>query len=117
SAEPPCMSSVCARPTPSRSPMPPCRNSTMAFINLDRRFLPWGDKRESAAELYAIYGSERDSLSWQGLLEKRRVVILAEAGSGKTEELKEQARSLCAEGKFAFYATVEDVATEGLDGA
>jgi hypothetical protein len=77
----------------------------MAFVALDRRFLPWNEKDGSSAELYAIY-SERNSWSWQGLLEKRyswswqsllekrRVVILAEAGSGKTEELKEQARLL-----------------------
>jgi hypothetical protein len=89
----------------------------MAFVALDRRFLPWNEKNGSAAEHYAIYGSERNSLSWQDLLEKRRVVILAEAGGGKTEELKAQARLLGAAGKFAFYVTVQDIAREGLDGA
>lgn len=56
-------------------------------------------------------------LGWPDLLAKRRVVILAEAGSGKTEELTEQARLQTAAGKFAFYATVQDVGRDGLEGA
>lgn len=54
-------------------------------------------------------------LGWPELLAKRRVVVLAEAGSGKTEELLEQARLQTAAGKFAFYATVQDVGRDGLE--
>ena len=53
-------------------------------------------------------------LGWTDLLARRRVVILAEAGSGKTEELREQARQQSVLGKFAFYATVQDVGQHGL---
>lgn len=56
-------------------------------------------------------------LGWPELLAKRRVVILAEAGSGKTEELTEQARLQTSAGKFAFYATVQDVGRDGLENA
>ncbi len=56
-------------------------------------------------------------LGWDELLAIRRVVILAEAGSGKTEELRERARLLLAAGKFAFYATVQDVGRDGLESA
>lgn len=46
-----------------------------------------------------------------------RIVLLAEAGSGKTEEMKEQARQRVAAGQFAFYSAVEDVGTDGLEGS
>lgn len=89
----------------------------MPFIPLDRIFLPWGEETETAAELYAVYGSQRGGFTWGKLLEKKRVVILAEAGSGKTEELKAQAHRQAVAGKIAFYATVQDIARDGLDGA
>lgn len=56
-------------------------------------------------------------LGWPELLAKRRVVMLAEAGSGKTEELLEQARLQSAADKYAFYATVQDVSRGGLENA
>lgn len=54
---------------------------------------------------------------WDDLLKRRRVVILAEAGSGKSEELKGQARRLADDNKVAFYASVQDVGREGLGNA
>lgn len=43
------------------------------------------------------------------LLNERRVVILSEAGSGKTEEIRETARRLRLEGKAAFFLRLEHV--------
>ncbi len=51
--------------------------------------------------------------TWPDLLELRRVVILAEAGSGKSTEFKTQCATLKAAGKFAFLASVQDVAQAG----
>jgi hypothetical protein len=48
---------------------------------------------------------------------KRRVVILAEAGRGKTEEMKDRAHRQTKAGEFAIYATVQDVGHRGLSGA
>lgn len=62
-------------------------------------------------------GLSEDMHGWDELLAKRRVVILAEAGSGKTEELRERVRLQLAAGKFAFYATVQDVGRDGLESA
>lgn len=89
----------------------------MTTVPLDRRFYEW---REDASGLArspyrAAAGLSDGMLGWPDLLAKRRVVILAEAGSGKTEELREQARLQTASGKFAFYATVQDVGRDGLD--
>lgn len=91
----------------------------MTTVPLDRRFYEWrGDADGLAHSRYrAAAGLSDGMLGWPELLTKRRVVILAEAGSGKTEELKEQARLQTAVGKFAFYATVQDVGRDGLDSA
>jgi hypothetical protein len=90
----------------------------VSFIDLDRRFLRWSEKENDAAEVYALLRHySRNGLDWPKLLQHRRVVLLAEAGSGKSEELREQARRLVANGQFGFYATVQDVAREGLESA
>ncbi len=90
----------------------------MPFIDLDRRFLRWSEKDNDPAGAYAwLRHYSRTGLDWPKLLQHRRAVLLAEAGSGKSEELKEQARRLNANGQFAFYATVQNAAREGLDGA
>ncbi len=90
----------------------------MSFIDLDRRFLRWSEKQNDAAEVYAwLRHHSRHDLDWPKLLQHHRVVILAEAGSGKSEELKEQARRLGSNAQFGFYATVQDVARQGLEGA
>ena len=56
-------------------------------------------------------------MPWGSVLARRRIVLLAEAGSGKTEEMREQTRVRSATGQFAVYATVEDVDRDGLEGA
>jgi hypothetical protein len=89
----------------------------MPFISLNRVFLPWSEEDGAAAELYAVYGSQQEGYDWEKLRAKPRVIILAEAGSGKTQELKEQARLQSDAGKFAFYATVQDISRDGLDNA
>jgi hypothetical protein len=90
----------------------------VAFIDLDRRFLRWSEKDSDAAEVYALLRHyARNGLDWPRLLQHRRVVVLAEAGSGKSEELKAQARHVIANGQFGFYATVQDVARQGLERA
>lgn len=90
----------------------------MTFIDLDRRFLRWSEKENDAAEVYArLRHHSRHDLDWPKLLQHRRVVLLAEAGSGKTVELKEQARRVIDSGQFGFYSTVQDVARQGLERA
>lgn len=94
-------------------------DSGVTTIPLDRRFYEWrGDADGLAHSRYrAAAGLSDGMLGWPELLAKRRVVILAEAGSGKTEELTEQTRLQTAAGKFAFYATVQDVGRDGLESA
>jgi hypothetical protein len=83
-------------------------------IDLSRRFIEWRREDGLDPDTYARFlGSDR-TLGWPDLLQKRRVIVLAEAGGGKTEELKESARRATADGRFAAYATVEDVGRDGL---
>lgn len=91
----------------------------MTTVSLDRRFYEWREDADGLAHsrYRAAAGLSEGMLGWPDLIAKRRVVILAEAGSGKTEELKEQARLQTAAGKFAFYATVQDVGRDGLENA
>lgn len=88
------------------------------YIALDRRFSPYehgdaSDSRDFSRLLDPAYGAP----TWSDLLERRRVVVLAEPGSGKTVELEEQARRLRAAGRFSFYATLQNIGRFGFDGA
>ncbi len=92
------------------------QRTPLPFIALDRRFFEWRseDNELSDPDVLSGFGLSDGAKSWDAVLKRRQVVILAEAGSGKTEELKECRRAVAAEGKFAFYATVQDVGREGL---
>lgn len=49
------------------------------------------------------------SLAWDELLREYRVVILSEAGSGKTEEIRQTAKRLREDGKDAFFLRLENI--------
>jgi hypothetical protein len=85
-------------------------------VELNRRFVRYDDER-SDPDLIAQFGRTDGTLGWDDLLAKRRVVFLAEAGSGKTTEMEARARVLAAEGRTTFYATVEDVGRRGMEAA
>jgi len=91
----------------------------MTTIPLNRQFYEWKENTDwpVRSSYRAAAGLSNGLLDWPALIAKRRVVILAEAGSGKTEELAEQARQQTAAGRFAVYATVQDVGRDGLDKA
>ncbi|HET6520026.1 MAG TPA: hypothetical protein VFG47_09440, partial [Geminicoccaceae bacterium] len=61
--------------------------------------------------------ASREGLTWEDLLAKHRVVILAEAGSGKSTELAEQTRLSAAAGRYTFFTTVQSVGRRGLSAA
>jgi hypothetical protein len=86
-------------------------------VSLDRRFWEWSQGDPPDPDVIARLYRPTDLLSWEDISARRRVVVLAEAGSGKTEEMREQTRLRVADGQFAFFATVEDVGEDGLEGA
>ena len=92
--------------------------SDIDIVELDRRFVALGEQGWPDAEIddFASYPT-RFVLSWDELLCKRRVVVLAEAGSGKTTELSDRTRLQREAGRFAFYAAAQDIGGEGLEAA
>lgn len=64
-----------------------------------------------------LFGTDSGRFLWKDLLDKPRVVVLAEAGSGKSSEFDRQQELLVADGKFGFGASVSLVARSGLAGA
>lgn len=89
----------------------------MPIVDLRRRFQEWNDEEPLDPEMQRAWGLEDGGLGWEQLVSKMRVVILAEAGSGKTTELAERARLMAQSHDYVFHATVEDVGRDGLDDA
>ncbi|MCL7750648.1 hypothetical protein LV475_03390 [Guyparkeria hydrothermalis] len=56
-----------------------------------------------------------DSFGWQELLKSRRVLIISEAGAGKTFECQRQAEMLWNQGEAAFYLELSALANERLE--
>src|SRR5687768_13055030 len=89
-----------------------------AHIPLRRLFLIWEEEaKTNDPDLLHFYQATGRALEWSALLEKHRVVVLAEAGSGKSAELEEQANLSRAVGRFTFGATVQSVGAKGLGAA
>lgn len=86
-------------------------------IELDRRFVECRTDETSDPDLIARFGHNEGTLGWDDLISRRRVVLLAEAGSGKTTEMQAQARQQANRGRLAFYAKLEDVGRLGLETA
>ena len=80
------------------------------FIDLGRRFcaLTESEFEDDGERLFewADTGFGPD-IGWPELLEHSRVVLLAQAGAGKSEEMREQEGRLVRENKFAFYIPLE----------
>ena len=87
----------------------------MSFIELDRDSisLPTGKVyRPEELELYRITRSGQ--LKWPDLLERDRVIVLAEAASGKSVEFQERCAAIKANGRCALYLTIEQLDKNGL---
>jgi hypothetical protein len=78
------------------------------YIFLDRRFVEFDPKVEGERDNYsfAIASLFSDAKSWQHILEQPCTVIVAEAGNGKTFELRHQTLDRALEGAEMLAATV-----------
>lgn len=87
-----------------------------SYISLDRKFSVYSkDNEKPEIDWEGIWRDSDHSFCWQGLLEKKYAVVLAEAGSGKTEEFKNQAKSLIQQGCFSFFCRLEYLAKGDFD--
>lgn len=89
----------------------------MPIVDLKRRFHKWNDKEPPDPEVRRVWGLDDGGIGWEELLTKRRAVILAEAGSGKTTEFAERASLTAQSHAYVFHASVEGVGSDGLDDA
>lgn len=81
------------------------------FIELDRSFRTLVDDPTTTASDDAKLVPSATSLKWGDLLNLHRVVLLSEAGAGKTEEIRHAAQSLRDDGKAAFFLRLEHIST------
>ena len=87
-------------------------------VDLDRHFHLFTQKELADPDLLAAYNEGygwSGSLSWKELLDRKRTVVLASAGSGKTHEMRQQQRHLADAGKFAFYVQLEALENERFE--
>ena len=88
----------------------------MAYVDLNRHFLPIKKDEEIDFEFTRIWGKRIGGLlDWNDLLNKKRVVLLAEALSGKTEEFKNNSQKLLTDRKASFFISIEELADEGFE--
>lgn len=80
------------------------------YIPLNRQFslVAKNDNGIENEDFNYSYG-RLDTKSWDELGSEFRCVILAEAGAGKTEELRNRAKSLQSEGQVSFFIRIEDI--------
>lgn len=94
----------------------------MEFVDLDRYFVPLNKDQEPSLDIGRFWGPRAAGwLNWEELRRRRRVILLAEAASGKTEEFRHQCETLRADGNPAFFLRIEELAENAveaiLDGA
>ena len=92
----------------------------MGYVDLDRQFLPL--KAEESWEVeYTSFLNDSGRYwgceSWSEIIAYKRTVILAEAGAGKTAEMREKYKQLVLEDRVAFYLTVDDLAQNNIQDA
>jgi hypothetical protein len=87
----------------------------MEHIDLRRNFIAIGKDAEPDLSIGRNWGRKYGGwLAWPDLLNHPRVVLLAEAASGKSEEFKHTAAELRSRGSPAFYTTIEQLADDRL---
>jgi hypothetical protein len=89
------------------------QGADQTYVDLDRRFVELeNDTPEALARVQAQGFLGGHLPGWPVLLEQSRVVILAEAGGGKSSELKAQRAALMAQGHCALLVPVDELATD-----
>ncbi|QBK04257.1 ATP-binding protein [Hylemonella gracilis] len=85
---------------------------------IQRLFLDWSQDRELDVDpMYALmlkrYGGA-GGLSWEELLCSKRVLIISEAGAGKTHECREERKKLWEAGEPAFFVELAELSRNDL---
>lgn len=100
------------RNSPRKNPLSMALNDEDKFVELNRTFhelraVGKGDDSDVLGRFFAT-----SSLNWDKLVLQYRVVVLSEAGSGKTQEIRNTTRRLRAENRAAFFLRLEHVVSD-----
>lgn len=97
-------------------PISAAAEHAMAFVELQRCFVRVENDQEPTLEISRTWGLRFGGwIDWATLCKHRRVVLLAEAASGKSTEFRNQAETLQAAGSRAFFVTIEELADHGFE--
>lgn len=77
------------------------------YVELNRVFVDYDDSHQGENEATSFVDFLYAAKSWDEVLGAPCTVVIAEAGTGKSEEFRQQTRRLIAEGKPAFYAALD----------
>ncbi len=82
------------------------------FIELNRTFHEISNEssKNDDVDISQTFGVE--SFNWANLINEYRIIILSEAGSGKTAEIRNVTRTLRDQGKPAFFLRLEHIPTD-----
>ena len=90
----------------------------MKFVQLNRSFFPLAKDQQPRLEAVRLWGHKFGGwLDWPELREHKRVVLLAEASSGKSDEFRNQVQEITGGGAPAFMVRVEELADQGFEAA
>ena len=82
-------------------------------VPVERRFRQVAKELDTdKAEAFRSLWAPRGATVWDDLIPRHRVVILADAGAGKTFELRAQAEKMGGDGRHAFFLRLEDIGAE-----
>jgi hypothetical protein len=83
------------------------------FVQLNRTFrdLAFSEEEGKEAEIFRLTRRDKPA-QWPELLNEPRVILLSEAGSGKTEEIRHVCLDLRRRKKNAFFLRIEHVAQD-----
>ena len=93
------------------------RTRMSAFIDLDRRFHELTDQELDDFQSLELWGDylPNSTIGWPELLKHHRAVLLAEAGAGKTAEMRQQVKHLVEKGDSAFFVALDELGREPID--
>jgi hypothetical protein len=85
------------------------------FVELHRDFIPVRKDTDPNLDLGRLWGRRFGGwLNWGDLQKRHRVVLLAEASSGKSAEFRNQVEQRHKQGSPAFYVRIEELADQGF---
>jgi len=90
----------------------------LAFVEVDRDVITLDPKQAYRPEEFdALRHFRSGNLKWPDLLRTPRVILLAGAASGKSEEFRQRTAQIVRNAGFAVYLTIERLEAAGLEGS